>query len=91
MPNTAENVELVANGTLRLRQRPGPNNSLGLVKFMLPNAYNVYLHSTPAQSLSGKRAEISVTAAFGSATPSAWRNTYCAIHRSGRARRFSPR
>jgi murein L,D-transpeptidase YcbB/YkuD len=51
MPNTRENVELVARGTLRLRQRPGPNNSLGLVKFMLPNAYNVYLHSTPAQSL----------------------------------------
>ena len=51
MPNTRENVELVAKGTLRLRQRPGPNNSLGLVKFMLPNAYNVYLHSTPAQSL----------------------------------------
>ena len=51
MPNTAENVELVAKGTLRLRQRPGPNNSLGLVKFMLPNPFNVYLHSTPAQSL----------------------------------------
>jgi murein L,D-transpeptidase YcbB/YkuD len=51
MPNTVENVELVARGTLRLRQRPGPNNSLGLVKFMMPNAYNVYLHSTPAQSL----------------------------------------
>jgi murein L,D-transpeptidase YcbB/YkuD len=51
MPNTAENVELVARGTLRLRQRPGPNNSLGLVKFMMPNPYNVYLHSTPAQSL----------------------------------------
>jgi len=51
MPNTAENVELVAKGTLRLRQRPGPNNSLGLVKFMMPNTYNVYLHSTPAQSL----------------------------------------
>ncbi len=51
MPNTAQNVELVARGTLRLRQRPGPNNSLGLVKFMLPNPYNVYLHSTPAKSL----------------------------------------
>jgi murein L,D-transpeptidase YcbB/YkuD len=51
MPNTKENVELVAKGTLRLRQRPGPNNSLGLVKFMMPNRYNVYLHSTPAQSL----------------------------------------
>jgi murein L,D-transpeptidase YcbB/YkuD len=51
MPNTAENVELVATGTLRLRQRPGPNNSLGLAKFMFPNPYNVYLHSTPAKSL----------------------------------------
>src|SRR6202035_1776341 len=51
MPNTAENVELVAKGTLPLRQRPGPNNSLGLVKFMFPNPYDVYLHSTPAQSL----------------------------------------
>ncbi len=51
MPNTAENVELVARGTLRIRQRPGPDNSLGLVKFMLPNPYNVYLHSTPARSL----------------------------------------
>jgi murein L,D-transpeptidase YcbB/YkuD len=51
MPNTVENVELIARGTLRLRQRPGPNNSLGLVKFMFPNPYNVYLHSTPAQAL----------------------------------------
>jgi murein L,D-transpeptidase YcbB/YkuD len=32
----------------RLRQRPGPANSLGLVKFMFPNSYNVYLHDTPA-------------------------------------------
>jgi murein L,D-transpeptidase YcbB/YkuD len=51
MANTAENVDLVARGSLRLRQQPGPDNSLGLVKFMLPNPYNVYLHSTPAQSL----------------------------------------
>jgi murein L,D-transpeptidase YcbB/YkuD len=51
MPNTIENVELVAKGALRLRQKPGPNNSLGLVKFMFPNPYNVYLHSTPAHAL----------------------------------------
>jgi murein L,D-transpeptidase YcbB/YkuD len=51
VPNTAENVELVAKGALRVRQKPGPNNSLGLVKFMFPNPYNVYLHSTPAQAL----------------------------------------
>ena len=35
----------------RIRQRPGPNNSLGLVKFMFPNRNNIYLHDTPAKSL----------------------------------------
>jgi murein L,D-transpeptidase YcbB/YkuD len=36
---------------LQFRQRPGPGNSLGLVKFMLPNKYNVYLHDTNAKKL----------------------------------------
>jgi murein L,D-transpeptidase YcbB/YkuD len=45
------NLELLARGQLRVRQRPGPRNSLGLVKFMFPNDENVYLHSTPAQEL----------------------------------------
>jgi murein L,D-transpeptidase YcbB/YkuD len=39
---------------LQFRQRPGPGNSLGRVKFMLPNRYNVYLHDTPAKSLFAK-------------------------------------
>jgi L,D-transpeptidase YcbB len=34
-----------------LRQRPGPGNSLGLIKFELPNPYDVYLHGTPAPEL----------------------------------------
>lgn len=51
VPPTPENLAALAAGQLRLRQRPGPDNALGLVKFMLPNAYNVYLHSTPAQGL----------------------------------------
>jgi murein L,D-transpeptidase YcbB/YkuD len=34
-----------------LRQDPGPTNSLGLVKFMFPNPYAVYLHDTPSRSL----------------------------------------
>lgn len=35
----------------RLRQEPGPRNALGRVKFMFPNAHNVYLHDTPGRSL----------------------------------------
>jgi murein L,D-transpeptidase YcbB/YkuD len=35
----------------RFRQRPGSSNSLGLVKFIFPNEYDVYLHDTPADSL----------------------------------------
>ncbi len=33
------------------RQRPGPTNALGRIKFMFPNTYNVYLHDTPERSL----------------------------------------
>src|SRR6202167_1031554 len=39
------------SGKLEVRQKPGPSNSLGLVKLMFPNEYNVYLHSTPVQQL----------------------------------------
>jgi murein L,D-transpeptidase YcbB/YkuD len=35
----------------RIRQRPGSQNSLGHVKFMFPNKFDVYLHDTPADSL----------------------------------------
>jgi murein L,D-transpeptidase YcbB/YkuD len=41
----------LANGTLRLRQRPGDDNALGPIKFVFPNAHDVYLHGTPIQSL----------------------------------------
>jgi len=47
-------IEGLASGKLRLRQIPGPDNALGLVKFMFPNVYNVYLHSTPAHRLFGE-------------------------------------
>jgi murein L,D-transpeptidase YcbB/YkuD len=35
----------------RVRQKPGPKNSLGLVKFMFPNPNDIYLHDSPAKSL----------------------------------------
>jgi murein L,D-transpeptidase YcbB/YkuD len=41
-------------GKTRIRQKPGPKNSLGLVKFMFPNDYNIYLHDTPGDSLFNK-------------------------------------
>jgi murein L,D-transpeptidase YcbB/YkuD len=34
-----------------VRQKPGPNNSLGLVKFLFPNSHSIYLHDTPSKSL----------------------------------------
>ena len=37
-----------------VREKPGPNNSLGRVKFLFPNNYNIYLHDTPAKSLFGE-------------------------------------
>ncbi len=39
------------SGRLQVRQRPGKDNALGLVKFIFPNENNVYLHSTPAPEL----------------------------------------
>ena len=35
----------------RMRQPPGVNNALGLVKFMFPNKNNIYLHDTPSKGL----------------------------------------
>ncbi len=37
-----------------MRQPPSQSNALGLVKFMFPNPYNIYLHDTPAKNLFGR-------------------------------------
>jgi L,D-transpeptidase YcbB len=41
-------LQEVREGKLTVRQPPGPENGMGLVKFMFPNEYNVYIHDTPA-------------------------------------------
>jgi murein L,D-transpeptidase YcbB/YkuD len=51
---TEDTLTRLRNGQLFLRQRPGEENSLGLVKFELPNPYDVYLHGTPAHELFSK-------------------------------------
>jgi len=51
VPPSAAAIDALAAGKLRVRQMPGEDNALGLVKFMFPNTYNVYLHSTPAHRL----------------------------------------
>jgi len=50
LPPTPENLERIGKD-LRVRQLPGPLNALGLIKFVLPNAYDVYLHDTAAKGL----------------------------------------
>lgn len=40
-----------SDGLPLVRQKPGNTNSLGRVKFLFPNSYNIYLHDTPAKSL----------------------------------------
>jgi murein L,D-transpeptidase YcbB/YkuD len=45
-PSSAATARLI-NGGASVRQRPGPRNSLGRVKFLFPNPYDVYMHDTP--------------------------------------------
>jgi L,D-transpeptidase YcbB len=47
-----ENMETYyQGGRLAVRQRPGPKNALGFVKFLFPNDFNIYLHDTPNHEL----------------------------------------
>jgi murein L,D-transpeptidase YcbB/YkuD len=46
---SSKNMERVSNG--KIRQRPGPWNALGQVKFLFPNSYSIYLHDTPTKDL----------------------------------------
>ncbi|WP_255650429.1 L,D-transpeptidase family protein [Ideonella benzenivorans] len=45
------NLDAVLAGRMRIRQRPGPENALGDIKFVFPNNDNIYLHHTPATAL----------------------------------------
>jgi murein L,D-transpeptidase YcbB/YkuD len=48
---TSADIERLARGELGVRQRPGPGNALGLIKFVFPNRADVYMHGTPSTQL----------------------------------------
>lgn len=48
------NLDAVLAGKARIRQRPGPQNALGDIKFVFPNRDNIYLHHTPSTQLFGR-------------------------------------
>ena len=59
LPGIKRNSNYLANHNMEwhngyVRQKPGPKNSLGLVKFLFPNSYSIYLHDTPSKSLFGE-------------------------------------
>ncbi len=53
-----QNMEIVSEGegVPEIRQKPGGNNSLGKVKFLFPNDFDIYFHDTPAKDLFNKDA-----------------------------------
>ena len=57
-PNYLErnNMEItkVVDGLPEIRQKPGAKNSLGKVKFLFPNSFNIYFHDTPVKALFDK-------------------------------------
>ena len=58
-PAVARNPNYLANKNMErigggVRQRPGPGNALGKVKFIFPNSFNMYFHDTPSKSLFGQ-------------------------------------
>lgn len=48
---TPATIAALRAGTLKVRQRPGPANALGPVKFIMPNDADIYLHGTPSTGL----------------------------------------
>ena len=46
-----ETLGELRDGSLLLRQKPGPGNALGGVKFVFPNPDDIFLHDTPTKNL----------------------------------------
>jgi L,D-transpeptidase YcbB len=90
VPPDAEALARLQQGTLRLRQRAGDANALGLVKFVFPNDDNVYLHGTPATRLFGRPRRDFSHGCVRVEDPAALAQWVLAEHRSGRANGSRP-
>jgi murein L,D-transpeptidase YcbB/YkuD len=68
---TAAMLQQVRSGKLAVRQPPGPENGMGLVKFIFPNQHDVYIHDTPAsmdmfsEATEGEEGELKRVASHG--------------------------
>jgi L,D-transpeptidase YcbB len=68
---TAAMLQQVRSGKLTVRQPPGPENGMGLVKFMFPNQHDVYIHDTPSsldmfsEATEGEEGELKRVASHG--------------------------
>jgi murein L,D-transpeptidase YcbB/YkuD len=64
-------LQQVKSGRLTVRQPPGPENGMGLVKFIFPNQHDVYIHDTPAsldmfsEAAEGEEGELKRVASHG--------------------------
>jgi murein L,D-transpeptidase YcbB/YkuD len=64
-------LQQVRTGRLTVRQPPGPENGMGLVKFIFPNQHDVYIHDTPAsldmfsEAAEGEEGELKRVASHG--------------------------
>jgi murein L,D-transpeptidase YcbB/YkuD len=64
-------LQQIRSGKLTVRQPPGPENGMGLVKFIFPNQHDVYIHDTPAsldmfsEATEGEEGELKRTASHG--------------------------
>jgi murein L,D-transpeptidase YcbB/YkuD len=79
-------LDAVLRGELRIRQRPGPKNALGDIKFIFPNSDHIFLHHTPATQLFKRTRRISSRL---HRVEDQWRRRVRAAgHRNGRRRAF---
>ena len=80
---TPEEIQLLRAGKLSVRQRPGPKNALGSVKFIFPNTYLVYLHDTPKTELFSRSRRDFSYGCIRVQDPPRWPRGCCSPSRSG--------